>query len=41
MANRRKNMGDTMLTWSTRFLLVWLTLWGFLAYTQTEWMMWR
>jgi hypothetical protein len=41
MTSRRKNMGDTMLMWSTRCLFTLLTLWGFVAYTQTEWMMWR
>jgi hypothetical protein len=37
--HNRKGLGDILLRWSVRAILLWLTVWGLLLYTEREWMM--
>jgi len=35
----RNTLPDLVLKWTTRAVFAWLALWGFMLYTQMEWMM--
>ena len=39
MRHNRRGLGDILLCWSVRAILAWLVIWGFMLYTEREWMM--